>query len=87
VVFYVPILSQGRAFEAFDDFSDFVQSINYGTSKTCQEPGSNPFWGATLFGLNQVFPIWERGMGEPRDGTGVAPVCNLDYAWSCAVDR
>jgi len=33
----VPILYRMLAFGAFDDFSDFVKSINYGTSKTCQE--------------------------------------------------
>jgi len=32
----VPILYQVPAFDAFDDFSDFVKSINYGASETCQ---------------------------------------------------
>ena len=35
-------------FEAFDDFSDFVESISCETSKSCQVRGSNPCRGATL---------------------------------------
>jgi len=42
----VRILYRVPAFEGFDYFSDFVESINYGTSETCQERGSNPCRGA-----------------------------------------
>jgi hypothetical protein len=38
----VPILYGERDFDAFDDFGDFVESVSYGTSKTCQVRGSNP---------------------------------------------
>src|SRR5215831_7972562 len=38
----VPILYHEPAFEAFDDFSDFLESISCETSKTCQVRGSNP---------------------------------------------
>jgi hypothetical protein len=34
--YFVPILYQDPAFEALDDFSDFVESISCETSKTCQ---------------------------------------------------
>ena len=37
---------QDRAFDAFDDFSDFVESISCETSKSCQVRGSNPCRGA-----------------------------------------
>jgi|HubBroStandDraft_4_1064222.scaffolds.fasta_scaffold2415030_2 hypothetical protein len=37
----VPILYGERDFDAFDDFGDFVESISYGSSKTCQVRGSN----------------------------------------------
>ena len=45
---FVPILYRYPAFEAFDDFSDFVESISYETSKSCQVRGSNPCRGANL---------------------------------------
>ena len=35
-------LYQDPAFEAFDDFSDFVESISCETSESCQVRGSNP---------------------------------------------
>jgi hypothetical protein len=37
--FFVPILYRDPAFEAFGDFSNFVESVSYGTSKTCQVRG------------------------------------------------
>jgi hypothetical protein len=45
--YFVPILYQMPAFGAFKDFSDFVESITCGLSKTCQVRGSNPCRGAT----------------------------------------
>jgi hypothetical protein len=45
----VPILYRGLAFEAFDDFSDFLESISCETLKSCQDRGSNPCRGATPF--------------------------------------
>jgi hypothetical protein len=38
----VPILHRELGFDAFCDFSDFAESVSYGTSKTCQDRGSNP---------------------------------------------
>jgi Uncharacterised protein family (UPF0175) len=38
----VPVLYREPAFEAFDDFGDFVESINCEASKYCQVRGSNP---------------------------------------------
>ena len=49
--YFVPILYCGPAFEAFDDFSDFVESISCETSKTCQDRGSNPCRGAKYFSV------------------------------------
>src|SRR5260370_38929340 len=43
----VPILYQIPAFGAFDDFSDFLESISCETSKSCQVRGSNPCRGAS----------------------------------------
>jgi hypothetical protein len=43
---FVPILYQDRAFDAFDDFSDFVESISCAPSESCQVRGSNPCRGA-----------------------------------------
>jgi hypothetical protein len=40
--YFVPILYRAPAFDAFDDFSDFVESISCETSKSCQVRGSNP---------------------------------------------
>lgn len=42
-----PILSRNTALEAFDDFSDFLESISRETSKICQVRGSNPCRGGT----------------------------------------
>jgi len=39
-------LYRDPAFEAFDDFSDFVESVSCGTSESCQVRGSNPCRGA-----------------------------------------
>jgi len=47
--YFVPILYQNPAFDAFDDFSDFVESISCETSKSCQVRGSSPCRGATPF--------------------------------------
>ena len=44
--FFVHFLYRDPAFEAFDDFSDFVESISCETSKSCQVRGSNPCRGA-----------------------------------------
>ena len=38
----VPILHRAPAFEALDDFSDFVESVSCETSKICQVRGSSP---------------------------------------------
>jgi hypothetical protein len=43
---FVPILYRNPAFEAFEDFSDFVESISCETSESCQVRGSNPCRGA-----------------------------------------
>jgi hypothetical protein len=45
----VPILYGERDFDAFGAFGDFLESVSYVSSKTCQVPrGSNPCRGATL---------------------------------------
>ena len=44
----VPILYGERDFDAFDNFGDFVESVSYGSSKTCQVRGSNPCRGAII---------------------------------------
>ena len=41
---FVPILYRDRDFEAFDDLSDFVESISCEPSESCQVRGSNPCW-------------------------------------------
>ena len=41
------LLIRGGFFEAFDDFSDFVEPISCETSKPCQVRGSSPRRGAT----------------------------------------
>jgi hypothetical protein len=46
---FVPILYRNHAFEAFDDFSDFVESTSCEPSESCQVRGSNPCRGANLF--------------------------------------
>src|SRR5580692_4458805 len=38
----VPILYQIPAFGSLDDFSDFLRTISFGNSKSCQVRGSNP---------------------------------------------
>lgn len=48
ILAFVPILYRGRAFEAFDEFGDFLESITSGASKSCQDRGSNPCRGATV---------------------------------------
>jgi hypothetical protein len=45
--YFVPILYRMLAFDAFDDFSDFVESITCEPSESCQVRGSNPCRGAT----------------------------------------
>jgi len=40
--YFVPILYRDPAFSAFDDFSDFLESISCETSEYCQVRGSNP---------------------------------------------
>src|ERR1700685_472733 len=45
---FVPILYQDPAFDAFDDFSDFVESISCEPSESCQVRGSNPCRGANV---------------------------------------
>jgi hypothetical protein len=42
----VPILYGERDFDAFGTFCDFVESVSYGSYKTCQVRGSNPCRGA-----------------------------------------
>jgi hypothetical protein len=37
-------LYRDRDFEAFDDFSDFLESISCESSESCQVRGSNPCW-------------------------------------------
>lgn len=39
---------------SFYNFSDFVESISYGTSKSCQVRGSNPCRGASQARTEQV---------------------------------
>ena len=51
---FVPILYREVAFEAFDDFSDFLESISYETSKSCQVRGSNPCRGANFSRLENM---------------------------------
>jgi hypothetical protein len=46
------------AFCAFDDFSDFVESISCETSKSCQVRGSNPCRGATCSGAETLSPLF-----------------------------
>src|SRR6266436_8065960 len=46
---FVPILYRYPAFDALDDFSDFLESITCEASKTCQVRGSNPCRGAIRF--------------------------------------
>src|SRR6267154_4987657 len=43
---FVPILYRYPAFDALDDFRDFLESITCEASKTCQVRGSNPCRGA-----------------------------------------
>jgi hypothetical protein len=45
----VQILYRERDFDAFGDFGDFVESVSYGTSRTCQVRGSSPCRGAIPF--------------------------------------
>ena len=45
----VPILYGERDFDAFDDFGDFVESVSYGVSKTCQVPWFESMPGSHLF--------------------------------------
>ena len=51
---FVHFLYQNRAFGAFDDFSDFVESVSCETSKSCQVRGSNPCRGATCLGVKRL---------------------------------
>jgi hypothetical protein len=43
-------------FEAFDNFSDFVESVTCETSKICQVRGSNPCRGAKLLPYEPDLP-------------------------------
>jgi hypothetical protein len=52
---FVPILYRDRDFEAFDDFSDFLESISCEPSESCQVRGSNPCRGATDFEINHFW--------------------------------
>jgi hypothetical protein len=45
---FVHVLYRERDFDAFDDFSDFVESTTCEASKSCQVRGSNPCRGATI---------------------------------------
>jgi len=56
------------AFDAFDDFNDFAKSINYGTSETCQECGSNPCRGATTFDLVIYKQFFLEELGHIQSG-------------------
>jgi hypothetical protein len=44
---FVLILYRDRAFGAFGNFRDFLESVSCKTSKTCQARGSNPCRGGT----------------------------------------
>src|SRR6266478_7276757 len=46
---FVPILYRYPAFDALDDFRDFLESITCEASKTCQVRGSTPCREATTF--------------------------------------
>jgi hypothetical protein len=50
--YFVLILYRNPAFGAFDDFSDFVESISCEVSESCQVRGSNPCRGATSSASN-----------------------------------
>jgi hypothetical protein len=67
----VPILYRDRDFGALGDFEDFLESVSYGTSKTCQVRGSNPCRGART--------SRERDCGIPTDDVDSALV-NLHRA-------
>src|SRR5262249_8932575 len=51
---FVHFLYQIPAFGAFDDFSDFLESISCETSKSCQVRGSNPCRGAKPRGAESI---------------------------------
>ena len=54
---------QEHAFDACDDFSDFVESISCETSKACQVRGSNPCWGGDTLVIDTV----GLGFGDGRN--------------------
>src|SRR5580692_2046230 len=60
----VPILYRDRDFEAFDDFSDFVESISCESSESCQVRGLNPCRRATCFGAETLSPLVHRKSGR-----------------------
>jgi hypothetical protein len=61
---FVPILYRDPAFDAFDDFSDIVESISCEGSESCQVRGSNPCRGANsqnwLFSRFPLLPVAGR---------------------------
>jgi len=50
----VPLLYREPAFEAFDDFSDFVESISCEPSKICQVPVVRIHAGEPPLGINNL---------------------------------
>src|SRR5882762_7335310 len=60
---FVPILYRYPAFDALDDFRDFLESITCEASKTCQVRGSNPCRGATLLSFKNCRSREWRGSG------------------------
>jgi hypothetical protein len=63
---FVRILYRDPAFEAFDDFSNFVESISCGSSESCQVRGSNPCRGAICSGSNSPCPLFHSNFGLER---------------------
>ena len=56
----VPILHRVPTFDAFDDFSDFVESVSYGTSKNLSSSWFEPMPGSHTFffkSLERTFRI------------------------------
>jgi hypothetical protein len=60
---FVHFLYRKRDFDAFDDFSDFVESISCVTSEFCQVRGSNPCRGAKHFDRLITLPL-TSGTGQ-----------------------
>jgi hypothetical protein len=55
---FVPILYQMPAFEAFDDFSDFLESASCVTSKSCQVHVVRIHAGEPTFWFNDLEAQW-----------------------------